>query len=100
MISDTLLGDRHTVPDRGARLLMYTHDTYGLGHLRRSLAIAGHLSCAIPGLTTLLVTGSPVAHHFTLPARTDYVKLPSVVKTGDEQYRARGVQPARRARPG
>jgi predicted glycosyltransferase len=70
---------------------MYTHDTYGLGHLRRSLAIAGHLSCAIPGLTTLLVTGSPVAHHFALPARADYVKLPSVVKTGDEQYHARDL---------
>jgi predicted glycosyltransferase len=94
MITETLLGGRHTVahtPDRAARLLMYAHDTYGLGHLRRSLAIAGHLSCAIPGLTTLLVTGSPVARHFALPARTDYVKLPTVVKTGDEQYRARDL---------
>jgi predicted glycosyltransferase len=77
--------------ERSPRLLMYAHDTYGLGHLRRSLAIADHLSCAIPGLTVLLVTGSPVAHHFALPARSDYVKLPSVVKTGDEQYRARDL---------
>jgi predicted glycosyltransferase len=75
----------------GARLLLYAHDTYGLGHLRRSLAIAGHLAQEFPGLSTLLVTGSPVAHHFALPPNTDYVKLPSVVKMGDEQYRARDL---------
>lgn len=73
------------------RVMMYAHDTYGLGHLRRSLAIAGHLAQAIPGLNTLLVTGSPVAQNFTLPPGADYVKLPSVVKTGDDQYRARAL---------
>ncbi len=71
--------------------MMYAHDTYGLGHLRRSLAIANHLARAIPDLNILLVTGSPVAHTFALPPRTDYVKLPSVVKTDDEQYRARDL---------
>ena len=71
------------------RLLMYGHDTYGLGHLRRSLAIANHLGGAIDGLSTLLLTGSPVAHYFALPPGADYIKLPSVVKLGDEQYRAR-----------
>ena len=71
------------------RLLMYGHDTYGLGHLRRSLAIANHLAGAIDDLSTLLLTGSPVAHYFALPPGADYIKLPSVVKLGDEQYRAR-----------
>lgn len=77
--------------ERPPRLMMYAHDTYGLGHLRRSLAIANHLARTIPDLSTLLVTGSPVAHSFALPPRTDYVKLPSVVKTGDEQYRSRDL---------
>jgi len=76
---------------RAPRLMLYAHDTYGLGHLRRSLAIAGHLAHALPELSTLLVTGSPVAHSFALPPRVDYVKLPSVTKTGDEQYRARDL---------
>ena len=75
----------------GNRLLIYGHDTYGLGHLRRNLAIAHHLSQAIPDLSTLLLTGSPIAQNFWLPDRTDYVKLPSVVKIGDEQYRARDI---------
>jgi predicted glycosyltransferase len=94
MTSEALLDDRHTfvrAPERGARLLIYANDAFGLGHLRRSLAIAGHLSYAIPELTTLLVTGSPAAHHFTLPPRVDYVKLPSVIKTGDDQYSARDL---------
>ena len=30
------------------RLLLYSHDTYGLGHLRRSLAIAGQLAVDLP----------------------------------------------------
>jgi predicted glycosyltransferase len=92
MISETLLADQHTVVhtlERGARLLMYASDASGLGHLRRNLAIARHLSCAIPGLTTLLVTGSSAAHRFTLPPGVDYVKLPSVIKTGEDEYRAR-----------
>ena len=71
------------------RLMMYGHDTYGLGHLRRSLAIANYLAGAVDDLSTLLLTGSPVAHYFGLPAGADYIKLPSVVKLGDEQYRAR-----------
>jgi predicted glycosyltransferase len=70
---------------------MYSHDTYGLGHLRRTLAIAGFLAKSIPHLNTLILTGSPVAHNFVLPARTDYVKLPSVVKTGEGQYHARSL---------
>jgi predicted glycosyltransferase len=73
------------------RLLLYAHDTYGLGHLRRSLAIAGRLAQAVPNLTTLLVTGSPVAQQFTLPPRVDSVKLPAVVKIGDDHYRARDL---------
>lgn len=76
---------------QGPRLLLYGHDTYGLGHLRRNLAIAGYLAETIPGLSTLLLTGSPVAQHFALPAGVDYVKLPSVIKIGDEHYRARDL---------
>jgi predicted glycosyltransferase len=70
---------------------MYTSDASGLGHLRRSVAIASHLARAIPNLHTVLVTGSPAAHHFTLPPGVDYVKLPSVIKTGEDQYRARDL---------
>ncbi len=70
------------------RVLLYGHDTYGLGHLRRNLAIASHLLADRPGLQIVLMTGSPVAGHFAIPERLTLVQLPPVVKVGVEEYRA------------
>lgn len=60
------------------RILMYSHDAYGLGNIRRMLEIAGHLVQSDPDVSILLVSGSPMAHAFRMPARVDYIKLPSV----------------------
>lgn len=73
----------------GPRLLIYGHDTYGLGHLRRNLTIAAGLTHEFPDLSILLLTGSPAVQHFALPPNVDYVKLPAVVKVADEEYQAR-----------
>ncbi len=73
----------------GSRLLIYGHDTYGLGHLRRNLTIAAGLARECPDLSILLLTGSPAVQHFTLPPNVDYVKLPAVIKVADEDYHAR-----------
>jgi predicted glycosyltransferase/nucleoside-diphosphate-sugar epimerase len=80
----------------GSRLLIYGHDTYGLGHLRRNLTIAAGLAQEHPDLSILLLTGSPAVQHFTLPPNVDYVKLPAVIKVADEDYHARTLrmQPA------
>ena len=43
------------------RVMFYSHDTFGLGHLRRTLTIARYLRRQWPGSTQLIVTGSPVA---------------------------------------
>jgi UDP-glucuronate 4-epimerase len=75
-----------------ARLLIYGHDTYGLGHLRRNLTIAAGLIRERPELSILLLTGSPAVQHFTLPPNVDYVKLPAVVKVADEDYHARTLR--------
>ncbi len=74
---------------QGPRLVLYGHDTYGLGHLRRNLVLANGLTKAFPDLSILLLTGSPVAQEYTMPGNVDYVKLPSVVKMDDETYHAR-----------
>lgn len=66
--------------------LLYCHDTFGLGHLRRTLLLAHHLRSRWPAASQLLVTGSPLAHAFELPDGADYVKLPSVVKVGAGRY--------------
>ena len=64
----------------GKRALLYSHDTFGLGHLRRSLNLARAMLRQDPHLSLLLATGSPVVHGFAVPAGMDYVKLPSVRK--------------------
>ena len=76
----------------GPRLILYGHDTYGLGHLRRNLTIAAGLTRGFPDLSILLLTGSPAAQHFDLPPNVDYVKLPAVIKVADEDYHARTLR--------
>ena len=71
---------------RPPRVLLYSHDTFGLGHLRRSRAIAEALASSFDGLSALILTGSPVAGRFTFPHGVDYIRMPGVVKTPDGQY--------------
>jgi predicted glycosyltransferase len=58
------------------RIMIYSHDAYGLGNIRRMLTIAEHLLQAIPELSILLLSGSPMLQSFRLPPRLDYIKLP------------------------
>jgi predicted glycosyltransferase len=58
------------------RLMVYSHDTFGLGNISRMLAICNYLLKAIPKLSILVVSGSPMLHSFRLPQGLDYVKLP------------------------
>lgn len=75
---------------RRPRIFIYSHDTYGLGHLRRSLLIAESLGHNMsPAPVVLIATGSPRTHSFECPPGTDTIKLPSVVKTADGRYRPR-----------
>ncbi len=71
---------------RAPRVLLYSHDTFGLGHLRRSRTIAGALTAADPGMSALILTGSPVAGRFTFPDRVDHIRLPGVTKSEDGSY--------------
>ena len=58
------------------RLMVYSHDSFGLGNISRMLAICKHLLDAIPRLSILVVSGSPVLHSFRMPQGLDYIKLP------------------------
>lgn len=74
-----------------AKTMFYCHDTYGLGHLRRTLTLAHYFRDNAPDITQLIVTGSPIASRFRYPAGTDYVKLPSVTKNGEGEYEPRSL---------
>jgi len=69
-----------------ARILIYSHDTFGLGHLRRCQAIAHALVDSFKGLSVLIISGSPIASSFEFRARVDFVKIPSVIKNYNGEY--------------
>jgi predicted glycosyltransferase len=69
--------------------LLYSHDSVGLGHLRRSLTLASSLAETMPGASMLLATGSDAALRFELPEGLEVVKLPSVGKSEDGSYCSR-----------
>ena len=70
----------------GFRAMLYSHDSVGLGHLRRNLAIAGEITKSFPLASVMIVTGSPCATQFRLPRGTDLIKVPSITKDGDGKY--------------
>ncbi|WP_232281823.1 glycosyltransferase family protein [Roseobacter sp. SK209-2-6] len=74
---------------RGPRVMLYSHDTFGLGHLRRSRALAGAITAADPTASALILTGSPVAGRFDFPTRVDHMRLPGVIKRSDGSYASR-----------
>lgn len=74
---------------RPARILIYSHDTFGLGHLRRCRTIAEALSDRFPELSVLILSGSPIIGSFDFPERVDFVRLPGVIKLSNGDYIAR-----------
>ena len=75
----------------GTRMLFYSHDTFGMGHLQRSLKLIQAVMHDHPEVSLLLVTGSSVVHRYELPAGADYVKLPAVQKVGSDDYTSRSL---------
>ncbi|MGD9058566.1 MAG: glycosyltransferase [Desulfobacterales bacterium] len=65
-------------------ILMYSHDTYGLGHIRRTMAIAAHL--LRPRVNILILTGSPIAGRFSFPEQIDFVRIPGMIKKTNDEY--------------
>ncbi|BBO86590.1 glycosyltransferase family protein [Desulfosarcina ovata] len=65
-------------------ILMYSHDTYGLGHIRRTMAIANQLKTT--GTNILILTGSPIVGRFAFPKNIDFVRIPGMIKVTNEEY--------------
>ena len=71
---------------RPARVLMYSHDTLGLGHLRRCREIAHHLVESNSRLSVLILSGSPIIGSFDFRTRVDFVRIPGVIKLRNGDY--------------
>src|SRR3954463_1208815 len=70
----------------GSRLLIYSHDSFGLGHLRRCRAIAHHLVGRFKHLSVLILSGSPIIGSFDFRSRVDFVRVPGVIKLRNGEY--------------
>jgi len=68
------------------RVLIYSHDSFGLGHLRRCRAIAHSMVEADPALSILILSGSPIIGSFDFRSRVDFVRVPGVIKLRNGEY--------------
>jgi len=68
------------------RVLIYSHDTFGLGHLRRCRALAHALVDRFKQLSVLILSGSPIIGSFDFRARVDFVRVPGVIKLRNGEY--------------
>ncbi len=81
----------HTQNDPPAyNILMPSHDTYGLGHIRRTMAIANHLRDT--GTNVLILTGSPLAGRFRFPQQVDFVRIPGMIKKTNDEYQSLSIR--------
>src|SRR5881296_4023853 len=71
---------------KDGRILIYSHDTFGLGHLRRCRVIAHALVERYKHVSVLILSGSPIIGSFDFRARVDFVRVPGVIKLRNGEY--------------
>src|SRR5205823_11318087 len=71
------------------RVALYSHDTMGLGHMRRNLLLAQALRHSRLQAVVLMIAGAREASLLTTTAGVDCVALPSLWKDGGGQYHPR-----------
>ncbi len=62
------------------RIAFYSHDTMGLGHIRRNLALARAIVDRHVDVSILLISGTHLGGAFRMPAGVDCITLPALGK--------------------
>ncbi len=62
------------------RIALYSHDTMGLGHVRRNLALAEAIVEQHADASILLISGTHLGGAFRMPAGVDCITLPALGK--------------------
>jgi predicted glycosyltransferase len=70
------------------RLLIYSHDSFGLGHLRRCRSIALSLVARHPKLSVMIISGLPLIARFGFHPQIHITLVPGIIKTDAGEYRA------------
>lgn len=73
------------------RVILYSHDTMGIGHMRRNLLIASHIKAQFPHASILAIAGAKEACLFAQSADIDCLTLPSFHKRPDGTYASRNL---------
>jgi len=77
--------------DTQPRIVLYSHDTLGYGHLRRNILLSQALRQCAASPDILLIAGMREAGAFALPEGVDAVCLPAYAKNSDGSYAARDL---------
>lgn len=72
--------------DLDRRIAFYSHDTQGLGHVRRNTVLAAAVVASDPAAQVLLVSGAREAAGLPLPERTRLVFVPGLTKDASGGY--------------
>ncbi len=71
---------------RSKRVLIYSHDSFGLGHVSRCRTIANALVEADEAVSVLILSGSPMIGSYEFHSGIDFVRVPGVVKQLSGEY--------------
>ena len=74
---------------RSKRVLLYSHDSFGLGHVSRCRTIANAIVEADHSVSVLIISGSPMIGSYEFRSGIDFVRVPGVVKqieTGEYDF--------------
>jgi predicted glycosyltransferase len=70
------------------RIMMYSQDGFGLGHMRRTSSIANQIALVRSDAAILTMADSRLGQFFETSTNHDYLKLPSILKAGPGDWRA------------
>lgn len=70
------------------RIMMYSQDGFGLGHMRRTTSIANQIVKLRSDAAILTMADSKLGQFFETSQNSDYIKLPSILKAGPGDWRA------------
>jgi predicted glycosyltransferase len=73
------------------RIVLYSHDTQGLGHMRRNLLIARTLMQLDPAPVILMIAGAREMGSLDVPPGVDCLLMPALGKRTDGQYQPRSL---------
>jgi predicted glycosyltransferase len=76
---------------RKPRIALYSHDTMGIGHMRRNILIAQTFAAPPVSANVLLIAGAREAVDFQLPPNVDCLTLPALRKTAGGAYESRNL---------